>query len=87
MYGHSDVWLPRYASMGADVRFDGADVGVFQVADAPTYGYISTLPKITISCNAGLSRGGGSYTFSPPKMVSFSALPTPWDFDLSLHAE
>ena len=24
----------------------GADVGVFQVADAPTYGYFYTLPKI-----------------------------------------
>ena len=31
------VWLPRYASMVADV-------GVFQVADAPTYGYIYSIP-------------------------------------------
>ena len=38
----SNVWLPAYAPMGADV-------GVFQVADAPTYGYFCTLPPKNIS--------------------------------------
>ena len=36
----SEVWLPRYPPMGADV-------GVFQVADAPTYGYVCTLPFLS----------------------------------------
>ena len=61
MYGaSSDVWttppmygrylrhqLPRYPPMGANV-------GVFQVADAPTYGYIYRLPlegKAARICN------------------------------------
>ena len=33
----SDVWLPRYIPMGADV-------GVFQVADTPAYGYVYSIP-------------------------------------------
>ena len=40
IHQNSDVWLPRYAPMGADM-------GVFQVADAPTSGYIYTLPGKT----------------------------------------
>ena len=34
---NSDVWLLRYAPMGADVS-------VFQVADAPMYGCVYMLP-------------------------------------------
>ena len=34
----SDVWLPRYPPMGADV-------GIFKDADALTYGYVYTLPN------------------------------------------
>ena len=37
MYGHYDVWLPKYPPIGANV-------GVFQVANAPSYGYVYTLP-------------------------------------------
>ena len=35
----SDVWLLRYPLIGADM-------GVFQVADAPMYGHVCTLPSI-----------------------------------------
>ena len=41
-YQSSDVWLPRYPPMGIDV-------GVFKVADAPTYGYVYTLPLIFLN--------------------------------------
>ena len=35
--------------MVAEVCSEGADVAVFQVADAPTYGYVYTLPILTTS--------------------------------------
>ena len=43
IHQNSDVWLPRYAPMGADM-------GVFQVADAKMYGYVYLIPCTCLLC-------------------------------------
>ena len=42
----SDEWTLRCMN-----PLMGADVGVFQVADVPTYGYVYTLPVLTLIQN------------------------------------
>ena len=57
IHQNSDVWLPRYAPMGADVGF-------FQVADVPMYGYVNLLPH-------NYSRGFLEHIFRIMKFIKY----------------